>query len=171
VAAPGRIWLTGLMGSGKSTLGAALAARLGWPHVDNDVALAQATGRPLGEWAPGDELHAAEDALLAHPLLRETPVVADVPAGTADRISVLSSLRDHGAVVYLRAPVTILVARCLGTARPLGADPARALHRQWDGRDATYAATADLVVDATLPPAQQVDSVLRGFDLPSDEDL
>ena len=31
-----RVLLIGMMGAGKSTVGRALAARSGWPHLDND---------------------------------------------------------------------------------------------------------------------------------------
>jgi shikimate kinase len=156
----GRLWLTGLMGAGKSTLGWALAAETGWPHVDNDIELEAATGQPLAYWAPGDALHAAEDALLMALLQRPGPFIADVPAGTAERPAMIAALRDSGFVVYLRAPLDVLVTRCLDTLRPLGPDPRDTLSVQWGRRDAVYSSAADLVVDATLPAATQAALVL-----------
>ena len=47
-----RVVLVGMMGSGKSTVGAILAERLGWPFHDNDAMLRQlfdATPRELLE--------------------------------------------------------------------------------------------------------------------------
>lgn len=152
------------MGAGKSTVGGALAARTGWPHIDNDLELAAATGRPLVGWAPGDALHAAEDALLGRLLERPGPFIADVPAGTADRPAVLASLHGTGLIVYLRAPVDILVERCLGTGRPLGDDPRATLTAQWHVRDDAYAAAADLLVDATRATGEQADFVVSAID-------
>jgi shikimate kinase len=147
------------MGAGKSTFGAALAARTGWPHLDNDVELERATGRPLAYWAPGDALHAAEDRLLKTLVSRPGPFIADVPAGTADRPDVLAALSGE-EIIYVRAPLDVLVARCVGTERPLGEDPAATLSEQWQRRDAIYGATATLVLDGTLSPARQTDLVL-----------
>lgn len=153
------MWLTGLMGSGKSTVGGALARRTGWPHVDNDLELAAVTGRPLAGWPPGEDLHRAEDALLSRLLTRPGPFIADVPASAANVPARLTELHDHGIVVYLRAPVDVLVERTRGTPRPLGTDPQRMLSAQWHARDAAYTAAADVVLDATLPPDLIVDQL------------
>ena len=49
---PGPLWLTGMMGAGKSTVGRALADRIGRPLVDLDQMLA--TDRPIDEQFTGD---------------------------------------------------------------------------------------------------------------------
>ena len=46
---PARVVLVGLMGAGKSAVGAALAARLGWEHRDLDRDLERAAGRTVAE--------------------------------------------------------------------------------------------------------------------------
>jgi shikimate kinase len=151
------------MGAGKSTLGAELAARTGWPHLDNDIELARVTGRPLSGWLPGAGLHAAEDTLLTALVGLPGPFIADVPAGTADRPAVLALLAGE-LTIYLQAPLDVLVARCAGTERPLGLDPAAMLREQWRRRESAYAAAATLIVDATLDPARQADLVLRALE-------
>jgi len=45
-----RIFLWGMMGAGKSTLGHALAQRLGWPWVDLDESVATLTGMTIPEY-------------------------------------------------------------------------------------------------------------------------
>jgi shikimate kinase len=42
---PKRIVLVGMMGSGKSTVGRALADELGWPLLDNDALVRETVGR------------------------------------------------------------------------------------------------------------------------------
>src|SRR5689334_14413518 len=63
--------LMGLMGSGKSTVGRPLAARLDRPFVDNDDRLAARTGQTAREVAAAegaDALHAREAAVLVDAL-------------------------------------------------------------------------------------------------------
>jgi shikimate kinase len=48
-ALPERIVLIGFMGAGKSTVGALLAARLGWELVDTDTFVAARAGAPVAE--------------------------------------------------------------------------------------------------------------------------
>ncbi|SDZ73695.1 shikimate kinase [Lachnospiraceae bacterium NK3A20] len=43
------IVLAGFMGSGKSTIGEALAKRLGWQHMDTDELIVQATGKTISQ--------------------------------------------------------------------------------------------------------------------------
>src|SRR3954462_2103590 len=60
---PARILLVGMMGSGKTSVGRAVAARLGWPLLDNDAQILAATGRPspaIFREGGEDALHAAE---------------------------------------------------------------------------------------------------------------
>ena len=39
-----RLLLVGMMGSGKTTVGQALAGITGWPYVDNDAMVAELSG-------------------------------------------------------------------------------------------------------------------------------
>src|SRR3954454_3877952 len=60
---PARIVLVGMMGSGKTSVGRAVAARLGWPLLDNDAQILAATGRPsptIFREGGEDALHEAE---------------------------------------------------------------------------------------------------------------
>src|ERR1700760_4378675 len=45
-----RIVLTGFMGSGKSTVGPLVAARLGWRFVDVDDVIVAETGMPISQF-------------------------------------------------------------------------------------------------------------------------
>ena len=47
--APLTIVLIGMMGSGKTTVGRAVAARTGWPYMDNDELVHGVTGREPAE--------------------------------------------------------------------------------------------------------------------------
>ena len=41
-----RIILIGMMGAGKSTIGASLSKLTGWPYIDNDQVVEQMVGMP-----------------------------------------------------------------------------------------------------------------------------
>jgi shikimate kinase len=55
----GRIFLIGLMGSGKSTIGRRLSRETGWPYLDNDQHIRDVTGQA----APDLEAAGGVDAL------------------------------------------------------------------------------------------------------------
>ena len=63
-----RIFLIGLMGSGKTTIGRRLAARTGWPYVDNDALVQDVTGRT----APRSRIKAASPRSMKRSWLRSS---------------------------------------------------------------------------------------------------
>ena len=152
-----RILLVGMMGAGKTTVGRALSALLGWPYYDNDELLHRALGadtrtvqRRLGEAA----LRRAESKALTVALTEAGPLVAGVAGGiVADPLD-CDRLRAGGFVVWLRASLETLADRVRGSNRPwLRDDPRVALAALYAGRAGLYASVADLVVDVdTLPP-------------------
>ena len=147
-----RVLLIGMMATGKTTVGRAIAARTGWPYVDNDDVLLRAAGltaRALlaRDGEPG--LRAAESAVLTALLELPEPLVAGVPGGIVLDPADRARLRAGGHVVWLRASVPTLVAR-VGAAsdRPwLGDDPAATLARLAQARAPLYAEVATQVVD------------------------
>jgi shikimate kinase len=143
--------LIGLSGTGKSTVGRALAARLGWALRDTD-ALVEAAGRRVaaifaeeGE-ARFRELETA--ALVA--ALDAAPCVVSTGGGIVLRPENRALLRERALVVWLDAPTDVLVARLLAHAeeRPLlaGDDPAGRLAALRAARGGLYAELADLAV-------------------------
>lgn len=115
------IWLVGMMGSGKSTVGPALARRLGRPFVDTDLEIeAQAGLRIADIFARQGE--AAFRALERAEIDRceGTPVVAALGGGAIAQPGAAARLAARGTVVFLRAQPEVLLDR-LGDAsdRPL----------------------------------------------------
>lgn len=154
----GRIWLIGLMGSGKSTVGALVANAFGTRYVDNDLAIASMAGHSTVELseAGGELLHEWESRYVHRLVGQAPPVVAGIPASIADRPGDLALLRSRGLLVYLRADLDTLVARVrTGPPRPwLSEGPAEVLAGMLAGRDGPLGSAAALVVDAARPPAE-----------------
>lgn len=144
--------LVGLMGSGKTTVGRRLAARLDRPFVDADDELLRRTGRTVREWFAEDGedgFRRAEADLFADLLSAPGPAVIAAGGGAVVTASTRALLTDRALVVWLRAGVPFLVARARRKAhRPLlDDDPATVLARLAAERGPLYAEVADVVVD------------------------
>lgn len=148
----GHLVLVGLMGSGKSTVGRRLAARLDRPFVDADEAVADRAGMPVPElFARRGEaaFRALEAATLADVLDDPRPLVvatgggAVLDAGTRSRLAAVDT-------VWLRAAPATLARRVgAGGGRPLlaGGDVVAELERLAEARAARYGEVARTVVD------------------------
>jgi shikimate kinase len=141
------------MAVGKSTVGRALAARLGRPFRDSDDDLAATrgmTGRALAEREGVDALHRWEAEHLLITLAGTQPVVVAAAASVVDDAACLAALRDP-FVVWLRAPAGVLARRMAGDARaddrrrPVGGAAAVA---ELEARRADrFRTVADLTID------------------------
>jgi shikimate kinase len=132
-----RIVLTGFMGSGKSTTGTLLAARLGWTFLDLDTEIERRCGLTVPQiFAELGETHfrRQETAALASVLGRSHVVIAlggGAPEELGNRL--LLEQTPGTAVVFLSAPFNILYDRCQvqatspgATERPVLADRQKA---------------------------------------------
>ncbi len=146
-----RVFLVGLMGSGKSTIGRALSRRTGWPHVDNDQLIREATGRtgPELEAEGGVEaLHAAEAAAFERALTLDPPVIVSVAGWIVTKPELRARMCDAGEVVWLRArPETLLERAGSGKGRRADAVSPSWIRRVAAERAPMFEAVADLVID------------------------
>lgn len=164
-----RVLLVGLMASGKSTVGQAIAAASGWPALDNDVLLERSTGLTASELLETrglEALRAAESDVLTLTLSMPGPLVAGVPAGVVLDERDRTRLSAGGYVVYLKTPVSMLVRRVSGRDhRPfLDGDAGAALRDMSEQRHQFYLEVADQVLDMqVLTPAQAAREVLAAL--------
>lgn len=129
-----RVFLTGFMGSGKSTVGGLLAERAGAAFVDLDRAIEEATGQSV----PGlfEDLGEAGFRRLEASALRAVATFEEVVVATGGGVPVDVEnrrwMRQAGTVVWLDVPEEALMERLAaapGGGRPLfaGAEEAAEL--------------------------------------------
>ncbi|TYO99961.1 shikimate kinase [Geothermobacter ehrlichii] len=116
------IVLVGFMASGKSTVGKALADRLGWQFVDCDELVVGKAGRSIPEIFAGDGEEVFRDletAVLDELQGRQGTVIA-TGGGIVTREANWELMRRLGPVVFLRTAPEILRQRLLAASgRPL----------------------------------------------------
>jgi shikimate kinase len=166
-----RIWLVGMMGSGKSTVAAALAERLGWRCVDTDSLIEQRVGQRIAAlWQEQGEaaFRSRESAVIAQVAGQAGPEVVSVGGGAVLDPANREVMSGSGLVVWLRAEVGTLATRIgTGETRPaLGGDPAEGVARVDAVRRAFYQSVADVVVDVDdVAPEDLAAGIMARVDL------
>jgi shikimate kinase len=151
------VFLIGYRGSGKTTVAAALAARLDWPWLDADVELERRAGRTIKElFAEQGEraFRDLESEIIAELANGDRRVVA-CGGGVVLREQNRAVLRSGGKCVWLRASPEALLERIEGDAttearRPnlTGHGGLAEIRTLLAERTPLYEACADLQVDA-----------------------
>ena len=170
-----RIYLTGFMGSGKSTIGPILANVLGYDFVDLDAAVEERAAKPVSRIF-AEEGQAAFRALEAT-MLREAgardKVVVALGGGALTVEDNLQWALANGAVVYLKVSLDALIRRLHrgrlvrpllldDTGRPLStADLREKVKALMDRREPFYARAHIVVEIANQRVGITVDEVVR----------
>ncbi|MDQ7989080.1 MAG: shikimate kinase [Candidatus Dactylopiibacterium sp.] len=153
------IFLVGLMGSGKTTIGRQLARRMGRAFYDSDHEIVSRTGVriPVIFELEGEAGFRRREAQVIDELAAEGGVVIATGGGAVLNPDNRRRMRESGWVVYLDVPIAILLERTRhDTNRPLlqVADPASRLNALRSERDALYREIAHVVVDGSRVNSQ-----------------
>lgn len=164
------IALTGMMGSGKTTVADLVAARIGRALVDTDTQVETAAGRSINEIFATDgesRFRELERGQVAEACTRSDVVIALGGGAVLDDGNV-ETLRRRAWIVLLDVPVEVLAERVAdATDRPL-LHAGAALTDIWEERETRYRSTADATVDATAPPPEVAMAVLAAAVAASD---
>lgn len=150
---PSALFLIGMMASGKSTVGKALAARLGWNFFDVDREVERRTGVTVAEIFEKEGeagFRRRETEMMAELTIRPGCIVA--MGGGAPLFEVNRKLLKRGLVVRLLSTVSDVLERTrFDTTRPLlrSEDPVAKIRELMLAREPVYAEVSDVEVSTT----------------------
>ena len=152
------------MGSGKSTVGALLAEKLGWPFIDLDKVIEAGRGltiREIFEQAGEPFFRELERAALAE-MSRSEPAIIALGGGTFAQAANVDLLRASGGItIWLDCSLEELRRRCAGmTDRPLFRD-AESFAQLLEHRLPDYEPAEHRISTEGQTPEEIVESILR----------
>ncbi len=163
------IYLVGLMGAGKTTVGRQLAKRLGRQFYDSDHEIVQRTGVPIPTIfeIEGEEGFRRREMQAIAELTAGAEIVLATGGGVVLNPENRSRLHNTGWVVYLNVPPALLFERTRHDRnRPLlrVSDPLAKLEELHRQRDPLYRETAHTIVEGSQLVASGIaQHLLREF--------
>ena len=147
----GNIFLVGMMGAGKTTVGKLLAQHLGKIFIDSDEEIQQRTGVTITHIfdVEGETGFRHREVNVIQALVKLDNIILATGGGVVLNEQNRDALRRNGIVVYLRSTVHDLWQRTRHDRnRPLlqAADPRTKLKELYEQRDPLYTQVADLVM-------------------------
>ena len=160
-----RLYLIGLMGAGKTTLGRQLARKLHLEFYDSDREIEARTGVsiPTVFEIEGEEGFRRREAQVIAELAALPPCIIATGGGVVLRQENREILKASGVVAYLDVPPQTLWERTrLDRNRPLLRvdDPLARLRELYVERSPLYRETADIVIDGGRIQAHTIVSLL-----------
>jgi shikimate kinase len=155
------IYLIGLMGVGKTTIGRQLAKAMHWPFYDSDKVIEETTGVdiPTIFAYEGEEGFRIREQGVIQQLCGEQGVVVATGGGSVLKAENREILRNSGFVVYLQCSIDKIMYRTRhDTQRPLlqTANPRLKLKALLEQRDPLYLECADFKIDSGTTASKTV---------------
>ncbi len=159
------IYLVGMMGAGKTTIGRALARKLGWQFVDLDHELESRCGVRVSIIfdIEGEQGFRLRESALLDEYTRQPGIVLATGGGAVLAAENRQHLHERGVVVYLRANADELFRRVARDRnRPLlqTDNPRQRLKELLEQREPLYDEVAHLAFDTGSLPITQTTRIL-----------
>ncbi|MDR2515385.1 MAG: hypothetical protein LBD02_09330 [Christensenellaceae bacterium] len=153
--------LVGMPGSGKSLLGALLAARLGKAFLDMDALIEQEAGMPIPAIfaRQGEGFFRGLESRLIQENAKEQNLVLATGGGAVLRQQNREALRQNAAVVFIQRDLALLATE----GRPLSAGGPEGLRAMEAERGPLYAEAADFRVKNEGAPESVARRIEEGF--------
>ena len=148
----GNIFLVGLMGAGKSTIGRQLARELGKQFRDSDSEIEKRTGVSIDVIfdIEGEQGFRRRETRMLQELVEERGIVLATGGGAILASENRQLLTDNGLIIYLKASAEHLAGRVkLDRRRPLlqTGDKLAKIRELMTQREPVYQQLADMVVE------------------------
>jgi len=162
------LYLVGFMGTGKTTVGRAVAAKLGFGALDSDYEIERSAGKTVAqifatEGEPAFRARERQFVEGGHPP-RQT--VVSCGGGLVVQPGMLERLEARGVVVCLHASLETILQRVGQTGtRPLlnVEDPAERLRRLYAEREPVYRRSGSVILTDLRPLHDVIMHVLRTY--------
>ena len=162
------IFLIGLMGSGKTTIGRILSKTLNKKFYDSDHVVEEKTGVkvPLIFEYEGEVGFRKREESVLKDLVCHKDIILATGGGVILSKNNCKLLADNGHVVYLKSNCEDLVARMAGDqSRPLlqEGDLKKTLESLFEFRDPMYASISDYIIETAGKRAKEVSNEIESF--------
>jgi len=162
------IFLIGLMGSGKTTIGRILSKTLNKDFYDSDHVVEEKTGVkvPLIFEYEGEVGFRKREESVLKDLVCHTNIVLATGGGVILSKNNCKLLENNGHVVYLKSNCEDLVTRMTGDqSRPLlqEGDLRETLQRLFELRDPMYSSIADYIIETADKRAKEISYEIESF--------
>lgn len=144
------IFIIGMPGSGKSSLGKKVSANMGLPYVDTDQRIEAAFGCPTAQIFDryGEQAFRNAETNVLIQLTRETGSLVSTGGGMVMREENREIMRNHGLIVLIDRPLEEIMGDIKLNRRPLLAQKGLPeVERLYHERIDTYRSIADVVLD------------------------
>ena len=148
-----KLWLIGMMSSGKTKVGRMVAERSGRPFMDIDDEIVDRTGKPIPRIFAEDG-EAAFRKWEAEEVARAAALDGRMVVATGGGVILDPEnrrlMRENGLVVWLDPPLSSLIAKGKTLNRPLlqgYADLGARFHQLWEDREHLYHQAAHVRLD------------------------
>lgn len=163
------IYLIGLMGAGKTTIGRQLAKALSLPFYDSDKAIEEQTGVdiPTIFEYEGEKGFREREKDMIQELTQINGIVLATGGGVVLKEENRQVLKENGFIVYLQCSVDKILQRTKrDTQRPLlyTDDPRKQIETLFAEREAYYLSCADFIIETSSMQSKiVVQSILNAY--------
>ena len=144
------VFLIGMPGSGKSSLGRRVAANLRMPYIDTDIRIADIVGLSTPDMFEqyGEDAFRTAEANLLIQITRMPPMIVSTGGGMIMQPHNRALMRNHGVIILIDRPLEEIMSDIKLDRRPTlarkGLGGVEDLY--WD-RISTYRSVADRILD------------------------
>ncbi len=156
------IYLIGMPGCGKSTIGEMLSFKLGIEHIDADKYLEDKFNMTIPEIFAlrGEDDFRQKETLTLEELSKKNNKIISTGGGVVKHIRNKEYMQNTGTIVFIDTPPENILANSALGGRPLLKDKSN-IYKLYDERIELYRAFADVTVDNTDDIETAVNNILK----------